>query len=29
MRKILAIVVASILIAANKQGELNVEVRKR
>lgn len=29
MRKRLAIVVASILVAANKQGGLNVEVRKR
>lgn len=29
MRKILAIVVASILIVANNQGGLNVEVRKR
>lgn len=28
MRKILAILVASILIAANKQGGLNVEIRK-
>ena len=29
MRKILAILVASILIAANKQGGSNVEIRKR
>ena len=29
MRKILAIVVASILIVANKQGGSNVEVKKR
>ncbi|BEO97362.1 hypothetical protein FNSP10_07510 [Fusobacterium nucleatum] len=29
MRKILAIVVASILIVANNQGGSNVEVRKR
>mgnify|MGYP000312785678 FL=1 len=28
MRKILAILVASILIAANKQGGSNVEIRK-
>lgn len=29
MRKILAIVIASILIVANNQGGSNVEVRKR
>jgi len=29
MRKILAIVVASVLIVANNQGGSNVEVRKR
>ena len=29
MRKILAVVVASILIVANNQGGSNVEVRKR
>ena len=29
MRKILAIVVASILIVANNQGGSNVEIRKR
>ena len=29
MRKILAIVVASVLIIANNQGGSNVEVRKR
>lgn len=29
MRKILAIVIASVLIVANNQGGSNVEVRKR